>query len=275
MAGIYGYSGRVSDRQHKPAQQAPLGGVAFRNGVLAISPTHWSIAVRDEQGEIIQETRQRRALPSWISNIPGVTPLVKLAEQLSIVPQAVRAVPAARPAFSARNLVLIAAVGAIAAQLARNTRYATHADMASGAFVAATMGAKLAGELGQYHGAEHKAIAAIEQQRPARDVSRIHPRCGTQLMAPALVLQTVGKILGKRAYPRHQALGSTTGALFGMVGAIELFRWTLAHPSSSLSRAVRNTGFAAQQYLTTREPTDDQLDVAIQAVSAVRSAAQQ
>ncbi|MBE3589770.1 MAG: DUF1385 domain-containing protein [Firmicutes bacterium] len=125
----------------------------------------------------------------------------------------------------------------------------------------------------QYHGAEHKAIAAFEAGLPltvenAARQSRFHPRCGTSyLLFVALVAVALFALLGWpsllwRILSRLVLLPVVAGL------AYELLRLSARHETRLWARWVAAPGLWMQR-LTTREPDAAQLEVAIAALAAV------
>ncbi len=125
----------------------------------------------------------------------------------------------------------------------------------------------------QYHGAEHKAINALEEGLPvtvetARQQTRLHPRCGTSFVLLVLVVSIfVFALLGRPpAYiriPMHVALLPVIASV-----VYEIIRLAGMFKSGWLTRVLLAPGLWSQ-YLTTREPTDDQIEVAVAALQAV------
>src|SRR5262249_58040478 len=63
------------------------------------------------------------------------------------------------------------------------------------------------GELAAYHGVEHKAIGAYEQDAAdARDATKEHDRCGSHLVAPLLAANLAGTALLRRAVDKPSPL---------------------------------------------------------------------
>ncbi len=126
----------------------------------------------------------------------------------------------------------------------------------------------------QYHGAEHKVINAYEagenlQASTVQKYSTFHPRCGTSFILIVLVMSIfVFSLLG------HQAL------LFSVISRLlllpvlaglsyELLKLSARYAENPLCRFFLVPG-RWMQGLTTREPDDTQVEVAIAAFEAVR-----
>jgi len=125
----------------------------------------------------------------------------------------------------------------------------------------------------QYHGAEHKAINALEEGFPvtighAKAQTRLHPRCGTSFVLLVLVMSIfVFALLGRPpAYiriPMHIALLPLIASV-----VYEIIRLAGMFRSGWLTRVLLAPGLWSQ-YLTTREPTEDQIEVAVAALREV------
>lgn len=120
--------------------------------------------------------------------------------------------------------------------------------------------------LWRYHGAEHKAAAAFEQGAPASDVeaamaaSRLHPRCGTNLLVP---LAAAGFALS--ALPVVAQL--LAGALaLGLVA--EGLTLAARKPGAWWGRLLLAPGLFLQKHITTDEPTFAEQAVACRAMEA-------
>src|SRR5918992_22675 len=126
--------------------------------------------------------------------------------------------------------------------------------------VAPALMALRSGDLAAYHGVEHKAIAAYEDDSDAADATKEHDRCGSHLVAPMVAAAAMGNVAARRAGLRgpgaEVAVGLGSAALAG--GG---FAWAERHPESALTRVLRVPGHEIQRAIGTREPTAEQLDV--------------
>ncbi|NLF88301.1 DUF1385 domain-containing protein [Candidatus Bathyarchaeota archaeon] len=125
-----------------------------------------------------------------------------------------------------------------------------------------------------YHGAEHKAIHANEAGVPmdvehVKKFSRLHPRCGTSflfiVLIISIVLFSVMPNLGFVVNLTYRLL------LIPVIAGIsyELLRISGKYIDSPVTKVLVAPGLAFQ-YLTTKEPTDDMLEVSIKAVLEVK-----
>lgn len=124
----------------------------------------------------------------------------------------------------------------------------------------------------QYHGAEHKVVHAYEEGEAslerARERSPVHPRCGTSF----LLLFVLVAILVFSLVPTPNLwvrLGARVLLLPVVAGiTYEVLRLAARWPGAWWLRPLVLPGLLLQR-LTTREPTDDQLEVALAALRYV------
>ncbi|TAK78586.1 MAG: DUF1385 domain-containing protein [Dehalococcoidia bacterium] len=126
----------------------------------------------------------------------------------------------------------------------------------------------------QYHGAEHMTIAAHEDGRdltvPAvRRYPKEHPRCGTSfLLTVALVSIVVFAFAGRE--PLWWRFASRLVLVpFVAAASYEVIRFAGAHQRWPVVRWLF-AGNIALQYLTTRPPDDEQIQVALAALDRVK-----
>jgi uncharacterized protein YqhQ len=124
-----------------------------------------------------------------------------------------------------------------------------------------------------YHGAEHKAIAAYENGVPltpeqAQRFTTQHVRCGTNFLLTVLVCAiVVYSFIGRPPLP--YLLLSRIVLIPLIAGlAFEVIRFAARHMDKRWVQVAMRPGLALQQ-MTTREPTLDQLEVAIASLRAV------
>lgn len=125
----------------------------------------------------------------------------------------------------------------------------------------------------EYHGAEHKTIHAYEAGQPLdvehiRAYSTLHPRCGTNFMLIVMLVSIfVFAFLGwpdlwERILSRIILLPVIAGVSY------EIIRFAGRSEQRWVACAI--TPGLWLQKMTTREPSDDQIEVAIKALEAVR-----
>jgi uncharacterized protein YqhQ len=245
-----------------------LGGMALRNGLLVHGPTHWAAAVRDKQGGI-QVASGRKPRVKGVDGVPGVRGVVRLGEAFAVIPLVKRSLPAAKLPFESPAVIGVAAAASFGgAQLRRRMRGAGGEAAAAVISLAPAVFALRGGELAQYHGVEHKAIAGYEDDEDAADANKEHDRCGSHLVAPMLTAAAVGNVALRRAGMRGPAADAAVG-LGSAAVAVEMFAWGERHPNSALTRMMRRPGFEIQRVVGTREPTAEQLDVGKAALAEI------
>ncbi len=120
-----------------------------------------------------------------------------------------------------------------------------------------------------YHGAEHKTINAFEDNAEltpevVKTYSLEHPRCGTSFILTLVLLSIiVFSLFGP--LPLHWRLITRVLMIPVLAGmAYEYIRWMANHLESSIVKVLIKPNLALQQ-LTTREPTEEMLEVSITA----------
>ncbi len=138
-------------------------------------------------------------------------------------------------------------------------------------YLAAITMAKDIRRIFQYHGAEHMSIYAMEAGEEltvdnARKYSPMHPRCGTSFLLIVMVLSIVvfaqipqAWSLGAKALARVVLVPLIAGLSYEMLKLGDRYR------DVSFLKLILVPGLAMQK-LTTREPTDDQIEVALVAL---------
>ncbi|MBC7643517.1 MAG: DUF1385 domain-containing protein [Thermoleophilia bacterium] len=269
------------DHDSDPAvQPLQLAGMALRNGVLVIGPTHWGAAVRQPDGEIATAVRHRPAFGKVLYSVPGLRGPVRLGEMMAVLPAVRIALPQSRlPMESPRVLAaLLLTSGAARIVRRRPTTSIAGAALVELATGALSLGAVLASlasdDLARYHGAEHKAIGGYEQGIAAVDASKEHARCGTHLAVPSLLVNTVALQLAKLLLPRQPGLAAGVGALAGMAASTELARSMQRGGTADkpMAKAMLSVGMRLQSVASTREPDAAQLEVAERALAILLDA---
>jgi uncharacterized protein YqhQ len=137
----------------------------------------------------------------------------------------------------------------------------------------------------QYHGAEHKSIYAFEAGEEltvanARKHTTLHPRCGTSFL---LFLVLISIIVFSVIFPTFGLTNLSSNSvmnhvlmvvlkillMFPVAGlAYEFIKMCACRMNNPLFRAMIWPGMILQR-LTTREPSDDQLEVALASLKQV------
>ena len=125
-----------------------------------------------------------------------------------------------------------------------------------------------------YHGAEHKTINAFEAgaELTPENVSRHslqHPRCGTSFLLTLVVVSVLFfSLLGPLPFWIRLASRILMIPVLAAV-AYEYIRWTAGHLNWAWVRWIVKPNLALQR-LTTREPSEEMLEVSIAAFQAMR-----
>ena len=126
----------------------------------------------------------------------------------------------------------------------------------------------------EYHGAEHKTIYAYESGEEltvenARKYSTLHPRCGTSFLLIVMVTSILVFSLVKGNAPFWMKLASRLVLVPVIAGlSFEFLKFSARNVEVPFIRALITPGLWLQK-LTTREPSDDQLEVAIRSLEEV------
>jgi uncharacterized protein YqhQ len=284
---------------------ATFGGQAVLEGVMMRSPTAWAVAVRTPSGEIAQVVKditspQQR---SRIWRLPVIRGVIALGESLAIGFRAL-AISANYAAQEedetgsvkteiTRGQIIFSFAIAIGFALmlfkvgpALLTSWLPVDD--TGAFVvveglirvvvfiAYILLISLLPDLRrvfQYHGAEHKAINALEAGEEltpenVQKFSLIHPRCGTAFLLWVMVIGIfVFAFVGQPVW--YWLIASRVALLPLIAGlAYELIRFAGKHRGNPVLAVLLAPGLWLQR-LTTRQPTLDQIEVSIKALQEV------
>lgn len=131
-----------------------------------------------------------------------------------------------------------------------------------------------------YHGAEHKAVHAYEKNlnldvEQTRIQSTAHPRCGTSLILLviavsilffAAVIPLLPVVSDNKLFQALFSLFVKVPLMLPVAGvAYEFQRAAAKNPGNWLVKAFISPGMLMQK-LTTREPTDDQLEISLTAL---------
>jgi len=123
----------------------------------------------------------------------------------------------------------------------------------------------------QYHGAEHKTVYTFEANEEltvenARTKSTLHPRCGTSFLMFVMVIS----IFVFSLVPSTAIFAVKVGARIVLIPLIaglayEVIRFSARHLANPVCRALTRPGMWLQK-ITTNEPDDQQLEIAIVAL---------
>ncbi len=124
----------------------------------------------------------------------------------------------------------------------------------------------------EYHGAEHKSIACFEQgleltPENARGCTRFHPRCGTSFMFVMILVGIVVGMFIPAEWPTWVRSLTKLATLPIVMGLGYEFIMLAGKHDNFLTRILSAPGLWMQR-ITTKEPSDDQLAIAICAIKA-------
>jgi uncharacterized protein YqhQ len=125
----------------------------------------------------------------------------------------------------------------------------------------------------EYHGAEHMAIHALEHGEPltpsaCRKYRTLHVRCGTSFLLVVMVVSIL--VFALVRYPAWYWLVLSRVVLIPLIAGIsyEIIKAAGRFETNPVVRVVMAPGLALQ-WLTTRQPDDSQLEVAISALRRI------
>jgi uncharacterized protein YqhQ len=284
-----------------------IGGQAVLEGVMMRSPAHWALAVRKPNGEIAEHTTSISSPMARhrIFRLPVIRGIVALGESLAIGFRAlaISANYAAQDAdaddkeevetelsrgaiFFAFAIAIGFAIALFKVTPALITRWLpietdglfviVEGLIRVSIFVLYILVISMLPDLRrvfQYHGAEHKAINALEagEELTPENVQRfslIHPRCGTAFLLWVMVIAIfVFAFIGQPSWP--WLIASRILLLPVIAGlAYEVIRFAGKHTDNRFLMTLLAPGLWLQR-LTTREPSLDQLEVSIRALREV------
>jgi uncharacterized protein YqhQ len=293
-----------------PAQAKPkpapffYGGQAVIEGVMMRGKRHYAVAVRLPNTKEIVVNRGELKAPIYtnpIWKLPFIRGLALIGEQLHLGMKSL--IWAANMNASGHNVEIgkkeitgsVAAAGVFALVLfiGLPLGLASLAVHRSGSFafvvveglirVALVLGYLAAISLlpdvrrvFQYHGAEHKTINAFEAGWPldipnVRRASTLHPRCGTGFLLVVLVVSVI--VFSVVALFHPNVFWLVASRILGIpiiAGAgFELIRFMARHRYNPVIKVALLPVLGTQKF-TTRQPSDDMLEVAITAFNSAR-----
>jgi uncharacterized protein YqhQ len=281
-----------------------VGGQAVVEGVMMRGERTWAVAVRTPEGDIEIETHEAPVWAEKWSKVPIVRGIMSLGESMALGFKALswsanRQIPEEEQISSkamgwtiGAALAFFTAIFIVAPALAADG-LGNLLGLDGTAFHIAEGVLRLAIFLGyllliaqladikrvfQYHGAEHKAIAAYENdvELTAESAQRFgteHVRCGTNFLLTVMVVTiVVYSFIGR---PGWLLLIGSRIVLIPLIAGLsyEVIRFAAKHMDKTWVRVLMKPGLLLQK-LTTREPSLDQVEVAVASLKAVLTAEQ-
>lgn len=290
-------------RDGSPSNPA-LGGQALIEGVMMRSADQWAMACRLPDGTLDVRASRLPSPKGRVRRLPLIRGVVALGTSLSIGGRALQLSAQLQMPEEQRKSVgplltgLVAALGLVLGICLFFLLPAFVVDLLRGslenavAFVVVEKAVRFGiffAYLGlisrrrdvqrvfEYHGAEHKVIACREAGEPlsaaaAAGYSRFHPRCGTSFLLLVLAISTV--LFSLMGRPDGALLFASRLLGLPLVAGVayEVLRWLARHEQRPLARAAIAPGLWLQR-ITTREPDEAQLEVAIAALEAAEAPA--
>lgn len=247
-----------------------LGGMALRNGLLVHGPAHWAAAVRREDGTVAVASGRKPRL-RVADGVPGMRGLLRLAEAMVVVPLVKKGLPEARLPWQDAKVLAAVAGASLGGQLVRRSGASKMGAEAMLAALSVVPGivALRGGQVAEWHGVEHKSIAAYETDGDAADAAKEHDRCGSHLMAPMLAANLAGTAILRRVTSTPSPAAQSAVALASLGVAVEVFAWSERNEGTAAARLLRRPGHELQRVLGTREPSEEQLEVGRAALAEI------
>jgi uncharacterized protein YqhQ len=255
-----------------------LGGMALRNGLLIHGPTSWAAAARDEMGEIqVASGRKPVLAPGLAGRAPLLRGPLRLAEAFLLIPLVRIRLRAARLPFEDVRVLGAMVIASSAGRALRQGKSSAGRELVQAALgLAPALVALGDRNLAAYHGVEHKAIGAYEagSDDPA-SATKEHERCGSNLVAPMLILSAAGQLMLDRALEEPGPIARAAVGVASTSLAAELFAWSERNPGTAAARAFHRPGHEIQRLVATKEPTPEQLEVGVAALREILKAEQE
>jgi len=252
-----------------------VGGQAFSDGVLMRSKKYWALVRQDGSTEFGSVSSWLDHNPRW--NIFFIRSIITFVEMMKFGLRTYSKIP---PEASRRLLIWIGIYIAIMLPLSMVFKFWVAEGLLYNAafqffsFTAAlwAISKGMTSRVWTFHGAEHKTINAYEQGKDIEDVaavqscSRLHQRCGTNLVFLILLISAF-----YFPYPGAgiKAIFPLFYMVFTLAMSLEIFRQLMRFPRFILTRAILFGGKLLQKFVTTKEPDDGQIVVASKALQLV------
>jgi uncharacterized protein YqhQ len=281
-----------------------VGGQAVIEGVMMRSPKNWTVAVRDPKGTI-HLLKEKLTEPHRFLKLPLVRGVVALFQALSL---GIRAIEfSAGKAYEEEGeenlskfslvMTMIVAFGLGIGLFILLPLYATKLvglviqsvdtssflfNLVDGIirvfiFLCYVIGIGMWKEMARifmYHGAEHKVIHAYEKGLEltldnVRQYSPLHPRCGTSFLLIVMVVSILVFSFIPQSWPFAYKFLSRLVFIPLIAGSsFELLKLSAKWDHHPMMHLLITPGLMLQR-LTTREPDDAQLEVALSALIEV------
>lgn len=291
-------------RDGSPSSNPALGGQALIEGVMMRSASAWAMACRLPDGSVEVRREELPVRSGALRRLPLLRGVLALGSSLSIGGRALQVSAQLQMPEEQRKRVgpllttIVAALGLVLGIVLFFLVPAAAVDLLRGwlpsavAFVLAEKAIRFGlffaylalisrrpdiQRVFEFHGAEHKVIACREAGGPltaaeASRFSRFHPRCGTSFLLLVLAISTV--LFSLMGRPDGALLFASRLLGLPLVAGVayEVLRWLARHEDHPLARLGIAPGLWLQR-ITTREPDEAQLEIAIAALEAAEAPA--
>ncbi len=281
-----------------------IGGQAVIEGVMMKSPKNWTVAVRDQKGSIHLKEEKLAEIPGFLK-LPVLRGVVALFHALILGIQAIEfsagkayeeeeteslskfsiavtifvSILLGIGLFILLPLYVTKLAGLVFEGIAKKSLLFNLTDgiLRVLVFLVYVVMIGLWKEMARifmYHGAEHKVIYAYEAGKEltlenVRNNSPLHPRCGTSFLMIVMVFSILAFSFIPQYWPFLYKFLSRIVLIPLIAGlSFEFLKFSSKWSHNPLMHMLIYPGLLLQR-LTTREPDDAQLEVALSALKAV------
>jgi uncharacterized protein YqhQ len=281
-----------------------IGGQAVIEGVMMKSPKNWTVAVRDQKGSIHLKKEKLTEIPGFLK-LPVLRGVVALFHALMLGIRAIEfsaskayeeETEESLGKFSIAVTILVSILigiglfillplyatklaGLVFEGIAKNSLLFNLTDgvLRVLVFLVYVVMIGLWKEMARifmYHGAEHKVIHAYEAGKDltlenVRDNSPLHPRCGTSFLMIVMVFSILAFSFIPQYWPFLYKFLSRIVLIPLIAGSsFEFLKFSSKWSHNPFMHMLIYPGLLLQR-LTTREPDDAQLEVALSALKEV------
>jgi len=281
-----------------------IGGQAVIEGVMMKAAGSWTVAVRDQAGSIHLKKEHIKPLPRFLK-LPVIRGVVALFQALSIGMRAIefsagKAYDEGEEESLSKTSITITIIISVLLSIGLFILLPLYATKLMGMLIQGISTSsflfnlvdglirvlvfityilliglwKEMARIFMYHGAEHKVIHAYEEGKDlsvaaAREYSTRHPRCGTSFLMIVMVVSIMVFSFIPQQWPFVYKFLSRVVLIPLIAGSsFELLKLSAKWQNNPLMRLMILPGLMLQR-LTTREPDDAQIEVALSALTEV------
>jgi len=281
-----------------------IGGQAVIEGVMMKSPKNWTVAVRDQKGSIHLKKEKLNELPRFLK-LPVIRGVIALFQALTLGIKAIEfsankaydeETEESLGKFSIAVTITIAMLlgiclfillplyvtkllGIIFKDISTSSLLFNLVDGIVRVFIfllyVILIGMwKEMARIFMYHGAEHKVIHAYEEGKEltldnVKIYSPLHPRCGTSFLMIVMVMSILVFSFIPQHWPfLHKFLSRIVFIPLVAGFSFEFLKLSSRWKDNSLMNLLIQPGLLLQR-LTTREPDESQMEVALSALIEV------